>query len=91
MSENVIKYVKKKEVVHQWKGSAVVKTKDGQLKEIELGVKKSDKRLTEVGAKELFEKPEGLIALNATKLDDIVKVYRLPLDKFKELAEVVEE
>lgn len=89
MSEK-IKYIKTKEVIHQWRGSAVVRI-SGELKEIDLGIKKSSKRLTDVGAKELFEKPEGLIAINVEKLDDIEKVYRMKLEDFKKNAEVIAE
>lgn len=87
------KTIKVKETVKQWEGIAIVR-EDGQLKEIPLGVVTTDKKLKETGVKELFKEqnliPQTTLTIEVKKLDDVVTVYEVELEKLKEIAKVVE-
>lgn len=81
-----MKEVKFVERVHQWEGKAIVRA-EGELKEVNLGVITTDKKLKETGVKELFEAaadfPHGVIAVEVVKLDDISTTYVMSSDDFK--------
>lgn len=83
--------VKYTEITHQWEGTAIVRTEEG-LKEIPLGVVESQKRLTDVGAKELFivdeETSKGLIAVEVKKLVDVKATYEMESEEFKKVAKL---
>jgi hypothetical protein len=82
------KKVKFTEVTHQWEGTAIVRDSSG-LREVNLGVIGSDKKLKEVGAKELFTKlPEGTITVEVKKLDDVSITYVCEVEDFKKIAKV---
>lgn len=88
------KKVKLIEKTHQWLGKGIVRGEDATIKEIELGVQTTDKKLKETGAKELFKNariPSGstLIAVEVEKLDDVSVVYEMDANDFKEMAKVV--
>lgn len=84
-----MKKIKFTEVTHQWKGTAIVR-KDGQLNEVDLGVVGSEKKLKEVGAKDLFKNlPEGTITVEVKKLSDVEITYEADVEKFKSIAKVV--
>ena len=86
-----MKTVKFTETIKQWEGVAITR-KDGQLHEMIMGVVTTDKNLKETGVKELFKEhnliPVDTITVEVRKLQDIVTVYELELDKFKELAKI---
>lgn len=82
--------VKYTEITHQWEGLAIVRTEEG-LKEISVGVVESQKRLTDVGAKELFKGlPSGLIALEVKKLVDVKATYEMESEEFKKVAKLLD-
>lgn len=79
------------EVTHQWEGTAIARDAEGKLQEIALGVVGSDKKLKEVGAKELFKTlPVGTITVEVKKLDDVSITYEADAEVFKSIAKVVE-
>jgi major membrane immunogen (membrane-anchored lipoprotein) len=82
--------IKYTESTHQWQGTAIVR-EEGQLKEDDLGIMTSDKKLKEVGAKELFTKlPDGTITVEVKKLTDISITYEADSEEFKKISKVVE-
>ncbi|MDF2606598.1 MAG: hypothetical protein K0S34_793 [Bacillales bacterium] len=84
------KKVKFTEVTHQWEGRAIIR-EEGQLKDVNLGVAQSDKKLKETGAKELFkELPKGTITVEVVKLSDVIITYVADVEEFKKVA-VVED
>lgn len=86
-----MKKIKFTEVTHQWEGTAIVRTVEGTLQEINLGVAQSDKKLKEVGAKELFKNlPEGTITTEVKKLTDVTVTYVLDSEEFKKIAKIEE-
>jgi hypothetical protein len=85
-----MKKVRFTEVMHQWLGTAIVRTEEG-LKEVPLGVMHTDKKLKETGAKELFTNiPTGTITVEAKKNCDVITTYEADVNKFKTIAQVVE-
>lgn len=84
-----MKKVKFTEVTHQWEGTAIVRA-EGSIKEVNLGVAGTDKKLKEVGAKELFKNlPEGTITVEVKRLSDVTITYELDSEVFKTHATVV--
>jgi hypothetical protein len=77
------------EVMHQWGGKAIVR-ENGELKEVDLGVAQSSLKLKESGAKNLFNAPEGTIAIEVTKLTDVTTTYEMSAEDFKMVARVPE-
>ena len=86
--EKKIKYVV---VTHQWEGKAIVE-ENGELKYKNLGVVGSEKRLTEVGAKKLFENSitDNTKTIEVNKLDDVKVTYEMSLNDFLKNAVVVD-
>jgi len=90
------KIVKFNEVMHQWEGTAIVRTSEG-LKEKDLGIMQSDKKLKEVGAKELFEgiyeaenSNDTVIAIEVKKICDILSTYEMDSEEFKKVAKLAD-
>ena len=81
------KKVSYKELTHFWKGTAITRDENG-LNEIDLGVKKSTKRLTEKGAEELYkpDSPKNTIKILVEKLEDVKVCYYMDLDEFMKYA-----
>jgi major membrane immunogen (membrane-anchored lipoprotein) len=78
------------EVQHQWQGKAIVR-ENGELKEVDLGVKQSDKKLKETGAKELFTVlPKGTITVEVVKNVDVRTVYEMSAEEFKKVAKLAD-
>jgi hypothetical protein len=85
-----MKEIRVTEVKHQWQGSAIVKDAEG-LKELDLGVVESCKKLKEKGAKELFTKlPDGTIAVQVKRLSDVTFEYVADAEEFKKIAKLVD-
>jgi len=84
------KIVKFTEVQHQWLGTAIVRNPETKvLEEVSLGVVQSDKKLKEVGAIELFtELPIGTVAVEVTKLVDVITTYEMDSEEFKKVAKL---
>lgn len=86
-----MKMIKFTEVTHQWQGTAIMRNAEGKLAEIPLGVASSDKKLKEVGAKELFtDIPKGTITVEVKRLCDVVISYEVDSEEFKKIATVIE-
>jgi len=78
------------EVMHQWEGKAIVR-ENGELKEVNLGVAQSEKKLKETGAKELFKAPENTIAIEVVKNADVITTYEMDSAEFKKVAKIVKQ
>ena len=85
------KKIKHVVTTHQWEGKAIVE-ENGELKYKNLGVIESEKRLTEVGAKELFKDSTdaNTKAIEVKKLDDVKIAYEMSLDEFLKYAKVAD-
>ena len=85
-----------KEKLRIFRGTGVVKTVNGTLRETSLGTIPTEKRMTETGMKEIFKERvklqdgEKLIAIEVERLEDETIVYAMPVDEFVKHATVIE-